>query len=198
MWTAGNGAPSYRGTMADTDETPDLLEWFRLDRGGGTLWLLGLGTLGVFVGAGLLGGAFLTHSSEALRSVSIVGAALLLFGLFIAFGGMALLLANDDYLAVRADGILLHRASGDVVVAWDSLRQVRADKRALIFEARDGDDSPMRIEERYTGASRAQLAAHLESLRRKAQMNELTFATVKSIALGLPHVRPGSVKGGVS
>ncbi len=186
--------------MAETDESPDLLEWFRLDRAGGTRWLLGLGSLGVFVGAGLLGGAFLTHTTDALRSVSTVGGALLLFGLFIAFGGMALLLANDDYLAVRADGILLHRASGDVVVAWDSLRQVRADKRALLFERRDADasdasEATMRIEERYTGATRVELAAHLETLRRKASMAELTFDTVKAVAIGLPHVRPGSVKG---
>jgi head-tail adaptor len=186
--------------MAAGDETPDLLEWFRLDRAGGTRWLLGLGSLGVFLGAGLLGGAFLTHTTEALRNVSTVGGALLLFGLFTAFGGMALLLANDDYLAVRADGILLHRASGDVLVTWESLRKVRADARALVLERREEDasettETTMRIEERYTGATRVELAAHLEALRRKASMAELTFDTVKAIAIGLPHVRPGSVKG---
>jgi hypothetical protein len=175
------------------DETPDLLEWFRLDRAGGTRWLLGTGALGVFVGAGLLGGAFLTHSSEGIRLVSLAGAALLLFGLFVAFGGMALLLANDDYLAVRADGILLHRASADVLVGWDSLTRVRVEDRAIVLDGGEGA-TPVRIEERYTGATRGELAAHLESLRRKAQMAELTPMVVKSIAIGLPHVRPGSLK----
>ena len=193
MWTAVNGPPSYIRAMATTDETPDLLEWFRLDRAGGTRWLLGTGALGVFVGAGLLGGAFLTHSAEGVRVVSLAGGALLLFGLFIAFGGMALLLANDDYLAVRSDGILLHRATGDVVVDWDRIAKVHAEDRAIILDGAEGD-MPVRIEERYTGATRVELAAHLESLRRKARMAELTFDVVKSIALGLPHVRPGSTK----
>lgn len=175
------------------DEAPDLLEWFRLDRAGGTRWLLGTGSLGVFVGAGMLGGAFLTHSSEGVRLVSLAGAALLLFGLFVAFGGMALLLANDDYLAVRADGILLHRGTGDVLVGWDSLTRIHAEERAIVLDGAEGD-TPVRIRERYTGATRGELAAHLETLRRKAKMAELTATVVKSIAIGLPHVRPGSVK----
>jgi hypothetical protein len=176
--------------MAASDETPDLLEWFRLDRAGGTRWLLIGGGLFGLVGGALLCGAFLAPTRESWQAFGTYGSGLLVFGLFIAFGGMALLLANDDYLAVRADGVLLHRAAGDVIVGWDSLSRVRAESRAIVLDG----DTPMRIEERYTGATRVELAAHLETLRRKAQMAELTFDVVKSIALGLPHVRPGSVK----
>jgi hypothetical protein len=168
----------------------DLLEWFRVDRARGVGWLLVTGATLVFVGALLVGGGVLTHTpSDTLRHLTLLGAAMLVFGLVTAFGGMTVLLAQDEYLAVRADGVLVHRAGGDVVLPWAEVLAVRYDAvaAALVFDAKE---EPYVLKERYSGASGAELAAHLEELRRKATLAPLDYAQVGRIALGLPHKRP--------
>jgi hypothetical protein len=168
----------------------ELLEWFRVDRGKSTRGLLVTGTIFVFFGAGLVTFGFVTHGqSEATRAVALLGAAMLVFGLVLAFGGMTVLLARDEYLAIRADGIVLHHAAGETVHPWPSVSAVSHDATldAIVLIV---DGQSVVIRERYSGATPGELSAHLEELRRKATVGALDHAQVQRIALGLPHRRP--------
>jgi hypothetical protein len=169
----------------------ELLEWFRVDRSAGTWRLLGTGTVLVFVGATLVACGIFTHStSDTLRLLTLVGAALLVFGLVTAFGGMTVLLAQDEYLAVRVDAVLVRRTRGEVVLAWSELTGIRCGEAedTLVFETTS--EGAYVLKERYSGVSPSTLAPHLEELRRKALVAPLDLAQVARIALGLPHRRP--------
>jgi hypothetical protein len=169
----------------------ELLEWFRVDRSRGTWRLLGTGTILVFVGATLVACGIFTHSTSAtLRFLTLVGAAFLVFGLVTAFGGMTILLAQDEYLAVRVDAVLVRRTRGEVVLAWADLKGIRCDEAndALVFETTS--DAAYVLKERYSGVTPKTLAPHLEELRRKAAVAPLDRAQVARIALGLPHRTP--------
>lgn len=162
-----------------------------MDRSRGTGRYLAVGAALVFVGAALVACGVVTHrGSEWLGPLTLLGAAMLVFGLVTTIGGMASLLAQDEYLAVRADGILVHRSKGDVVLSWSATAGVRYDatQEALVFEAKNNPSYV--LAERYSGASGEVLAAHLEELRRKAAIGPLDLAQVGRIALGLPHRRP--------
>jgi hypothetical protein len=177
--------------MMEGTATSELLEWFRVDRSRGTCRLLGTGTILVFVGATLVACGIFTHSTSSTLSIlTLVGAGLLVFGLVTAFGGMTVLLAQDEYLAVRVDAVLARRTRGEVVLAWSDLTAIRFDesRRALVFETTS--DGAYVLEERYSGVSPETLAPHLEELRRKARLAPLDLAHVARIALGLPHRRP--------
>jgi hypothetical protein len=167
-----------------------LLEWFRVDRSRSTRWLLGIGITFVFVGATLVAYGVITHGSELLHALVFPGAILLVVGLVTAFGGMTILLAQDEYIAVRASGILVHRARFDVELAWDDLVSVKHDptRNTLVFAR--GSEDPYELDEGYTGVTRPELAAHLEALLRKARQAPLEASHVAPIALGLPHRRP--------
>jgi hypothetical protein len=171
-------------------ESSDLLEWFRVDRSRGTFWLLFIGITFVFVGAALVACGILSSESSVLHYLTLVGATLLTVGLVTAFGGLTVTLARDEYLAVRRDGVLVHGVRSEDVLVWDELASVKHDPEAnaVVFEAVSGP--PYVLTEPYTGASRAELAAHLEELRRKAASAPLEYDDVARIALGLPHRRP--------
>jgi hypothetical protein len=170
---------------------PELLEWFRVDRSRGTGRLLVFGAALVFVGASLVAwGVLPHHGADELRYLTLPGAGLLVVGLIVAIGGMTVLLAHDEYLAVRADGVLVHRASGDVSLDWKDLVTITYDatEEALIFESRGAPAYV--LGERYSGVTGVALAEHLDELRRKAALGPLDSAQVARIALGLPHKRP--------
>ena len=166
------------------------LEWFRVDRSRSTRWLLGIGTSLVFVGSTLVSYGVITHGSELLHALVFPGAILLVIGLVVAFGGLTFTLAQDEYLAVRASGILVHRARVDVELAWDDLVTVRHDptRDALVFAR--VNEPPYELVEGYSGVTRPELAAHLDALLRKARQAPLEMSHVAPIALGLPHKRP--------
>jgi hypothetical protein len=172
------------------DPEPPLLEWFRVDRSRGTTWLLVVGTSLVFAGAALVACGIFTHrTSDTLRNLTLLGAALLIFGLVLAFGGLTVLLSRDEYLGVRADGILIKQSRGDTFLGWETLTGVRCDvgAKAVVFE---GTGDPFVLREEYAGAKHAVLAAHLDDLRRKATLAPLDPAYVATVACGMPHRRP--------
>ncbi len=167
-----------------------LLEWFRVDQSRRTTRLLVSGTLLVFVGASLVGGAFLTHKAGALlHALTLLGAAMLLLGLVVGFGGMTVLLAHDEYLAVTPDGILFHRGANDELHPWGELTGVTHDEAGGRWVLHRADGTAVPVDVAYSGASARELAAHLEQLRAKASLAPLTAPDVASIALGQPHRR---------
>jgi hypothetical protein len=169
---------------------PDLLEWFRVDRSRATRRFLWLGGGLVFTGAGLVGAAFLTHEARsALHVIALPGAAMIVSGLAMTISGLVSILARDEYLAVRADGLLFHGAEEDEVHAWPDIDRVAYDADAATWSVRRVDGTTRVVTVGYTASPRA-LAEHLEQLRSKAKLGELDEAFVRRVAIGLPHKTP--------
>ena len=186
--------------MAPTDETPDLLEWFRLDRAGGTRWLLGAGrrsasSWGPGSSAAPSSATPPTASAQHQHSSA---ALILLFGLFIAFGGHG---APPGERRLPRGPRRRHprpsRVSGDVVVAWESHHATCAPTKRAHHPRRSPKETTCRCASKNATPARRAPSSPLTSrqLRRKAQMAELTFAGREAASpSALPHVRPGSVK----
>jgi hypothetical protein len=161
------------------EAAPEVLEWFRVDRSRSTGWLLAGGVALVFVGALLVAAGFATHDlSGRLHAVTLVGAGLLVTGLVTAFGGLTVLLAHDEYLAVRVDGVFLHRTSGDTLFQWTELTSVAYDPeaRAIIFQSRG--EPPAVLRDHYSRAASSELARYLDELRRKTTLGPIDAAQV--------------------
>jgi len=173
----------------------ELYEWFRVDRGRGTRQLLVTGGALVFVGGGLVSGGFLTHQSSTVLSIlTLTGASFLAFGLIFTFVGMAVLLAHDEYVAVRADGIVFHSGRADELFLWAEIEQIAADDEGASWSIHRASSAPHVVNAAYAGVTPGELAAHLEQLRLKARIAPLDSTEVGRVAIGLPHKRPGAAR----
>ncbi len=168
---------------------PEILEWFRVDHSRTTRKLLVLGTCLVFAGAGLVGAAFLTHWTSFLLSLAtLVGAGMLIFGLLLAFVGMAVVLARNEYLAVRADGLLFHTTTSDVLHAWGDIESISAGEERE-WSIRRVDATTHAVTLPYSRVSPQELALHLEQLRKNAALGPLDAALVARLAIRAAHGR---------
>ena len=131
----------------------------------------------------------LTHRrSDDAQLPHALGAAMLVFGLVTAFGGMTVLLAHDEYLAVRADGILVHRSRGDVVLAWAEVLAVRYDpaEQALIFDA--ATEPHALLAERYLRARPGESSQRTsKSYAERRRSGRSTMRRSAGSRLGPPH-----------
>ncbi len=169
-------------------ETPELLEWFRVDRSRATTKLLIIGTVLVFVGASLVAAGFVTHSDSAWLTVTAwVGSLVLIVGLVTAFGGLTVLIARDEYVGVRVDGVLVHHVAEETLVPWSDLARVdlSEDGREVRLHVREG--APVVLRQPYSDVSQTELAAHLEEIRRKASLGTIDAASVRPLAARLRH-----------
>jgi hypothetical protein len=160
------------------DEAPDILDWFRAEPVSRTKFLLISGTVFVFLGSPTLGAAFIHTLPESTRtSVGMLGAVMLLTGLFTAFGGLAMLLSHDDYLAIRLDGVVLHKSKSETILRWGDLNRVVLDDRktSLVFML----TRPDMTTSWHIGTTAPALALHLDDLRRKGTSGILRAAQCK-------------------
>lgn len=97
-------------------------------------------------------------------TVSIVGGVVMLAGLVIAFGSMALMLFEDVYLSIRVDGLLLHENGRETLLPWDDLTQVAVLPNGVLELRREGKDA-LRW---FAGTSVDEVAARVQQARRKA------------------------------
>jgi hypothetical protein len=121
---------------------------------------------------------------------SLVGAGMLVLGLILAFGGLAVLLSRDEYLAVRADGVLFHNASSDAVHLWSDIAKISPDEVGDAWSICLTDATTHQVTAPYAGTAPRELALHLEQLRMKARLGPLEAVEVARLAIGQPHKRP--------
>jgi hypothetical protein len=136
--------------------------------------VLGIGAGVLTIGAAFAGFAVLCRASESMRNVgSVLGVILTVTGALFAVVGMQRALAEDAYIAVRTDGVLVHVGAISEHVAWDTIERIRFDaaRGALVFVRRDGGE--IVAAGKFADTDQAELAARLDTLRRKAAHNIL-------------------------
>ena len=143
------------------------VDFFRVDRSGPTRRLLAIS--GVFVACGASSvGAHLMHrlDTETGHVVSLVGGVVMIGGLVLAFGSLAMMLFENVYLAIRDDALVLHDNGKETIVAWDDLTGVSAerDKKGFVTLKRKSG-KPVAW---YAGTESETVAAKVEDARRKA------------------------------
>jgi hypothetical protein len=146
-------------------DAPAPLEWHRVDRGKGVRRTLALAAVLVTSGATAVGGGFVSRLSEATgHTIALVGACTMLAGLVLGAGMAVVMIQDDAYLAVRADGVLLHWGRDDeAILAWDAIRAIDVDASAIVFRLENDETETWPVP---VGA--AELARRLRELKQKA------------------------------
>lgn len=141
------------------------VDFFRIDRSGSTRRLLTVAGLLVAVGATAIG-AHLVHriGPDLGHLVSLAGGVTVVAGLVLGFGAMAMVVFENVYILIRADGLVCHDDGKETIIAWDALEQVKHDKTGfVVFEHAGG--APVRW---YAGENAAIVRSRVEDARRKA------------------------------
>jgi hypothetical protein len=127
------------------------------------------------VGSVVTGIGFGNASFEALMSSWVwrVPATVGGLGLVAAAGlravwGLRRLLAEDSYIALRTDGVVVAESGGRTVeVPWDDLVECRLDDDGETLRLERCDGSLTRVRARFSGIDPAGLARRVEHLRRR-------------------------------
>lgn len=140
------------------------IDFFRVDRGGPTRTLLLLAMGLVTVGAASLGAHLVSRLPPDLaHGVSLVGGLMVLFGLVLGFGAMAMMLFENVWLAIRQEGVVLHDNGTETLVPWEELEAVAVEGKGwLVFGKREAS---VRW---FAGGAARGIHARIEAARRKA------------------------------
>ncbi len=142
------------------------IDFFRVDRSGATRRLLVIAGVLVAIGATSIGAHLVSRlSPETAHLVSLGGGLVVIVGLILGFGAMAMLLFENVYLLIRQDDVLCHENGKETVLPWSEIDKVtvEADTGALVFE-RVGA-SPFRW---FAGKNAKDVCSRIEDARRKA------------------------------
>jgi hypothetical protein len=140
--------------------------FFRVDRSGSVRRILVVAGLLVTVGASLIGGHLVTRLGIDLgHTVSLIGGLIVVSGLILGFGGMALLVFENVYVLIEDEGLLCHENGKETKIPWSELERVEIDKVPgfLRFVRKEG--APVRW---FMGSSARDVREKVEESRRKA------------------------------
>lgn len=141
------------------------VDFFRVDRSTTTKRLLIVSGVMVAVGATSIG-AHLVHRIEAgvAHFISLTGGVVVLAGLVLGFGAMAMLLFENVYLVIREDGLLCHDNGKETAIAWADLERIRVeDEGFVVLVRREGDSLRW-----FAGSGAEDVRAKIDDARRKA------------------------------
>ncbi len=140
------------------------IDFFRVDRSGSTTRLLVTAAAMVTVG-GFAAGAHLVHklSVSTGHLIALAGGVLVIAGLVMGFGTMAMMLFENVYLTIEKERVLLHVNGEDQPIAWDDLAGVHVEDKVVVLERTKGE--PLRF---IAGRASKDLARRIEEAKRKA------------------------------
>lgn len=142
------------------------VDFFRVDRSGATRRLLIVAGALVSIGATSIGAHLVSRvSADVAHVVSLVGGLVVLVGLILGFGAMAMLLFENVYLLIEQEGVRCHENGKETVLAWADLAGVSADAPAGVVVFARNEAPPVRW---FAGKNAKELAARLDEARRKA------------------------------
>lgn len=152
-----------------------ILEYFRRDETDGFKRLFLRGALLVMAGIACVIFAELHRASRTFIWLLPTGVLTVASGPLTALLGLRRLLAEECYVAVRRDGVVLARpAAPPLLVAWDAVAKVRFDARSgLAVIERTGGAPPLPIDVRLGEVDGKELAKRLEAYRRRAHFGLL-------------------------
>src|SRR5262245_40559326 len=137
------------------------IEYFRVDRSKKTRRLLVFGAILIATGTtGIATNFFRPLARDISGHVTFAGVVLLIFGLVMSFGSMALLVIENNFVAVRVSGVVLHRNEDEQVVPWDDIERFEADDTELVIHKKNADAVRW-----FMGGTARVLAEHLERRR---------------------------------
>ena len=142
------------------------VDFFRVDRSGATKRLLIVAGVLVSVGATSIGAHLVSRlEADVGHLVSLLGGLLVISGLILGFGAMAMLLFENVYLLIREDGVLCHENGKETTIGWGDLEQVSVDGTTgfIVFER-----STSAAVRWFAGKNAKELHGRLEEARRKA------------------------------
>ncbi len=142
------------------------VDFFRVDRSGATKRLLIIAGTLVTVGATTIG-AHLVHrlAPDVGHVVSLAGGGVVIAGLILGFGTMAMLLFENVYLLLREDGLLVHENGKETTIPWAELESAAVDGTSGFVLLRRKDVAPLRW---FAGANAKDVQSRIEDARRKA------------------------------
>lgn len=153
---------------------PWILEWYRLDHSRHIKRAL------VTAAALTLVGSLTVAHALAIRSfgtaqviVGLTGLAFTVAGPLVAIFGLRKVLLDDDYVALRSDGVCLAAGHPPRVLGWNDLREVRyePEAEAVAFELSEGE--VVHLRRCFAGIELPGLAKRIEHVRHKALWNLL-------------------------
>jgi len=140
-------------------------DFFRIDRSGPTKRLLAVAIVLVLVGSTSIGAHLVTRLNESLgHLISLGGGILLLGGLVLGFGTMAMMLFENVYLQILDTGVLFHDNGKETKVAWSELDEIAVDDGFLVLKVKESDEA-IRW---FAGKMAAEIRKKLDDARRKA------------------------------
>ena len=142
------------------------VDFFRVDRSGATRRLLIVAGVLVAVGATSIGAHLVSRlGADTGHLVSLVGGLMVISGLVLGFGAMAMLLFENVYLLIREEGVLLHENGKETSIGWADLERASVDGTAgfLVFHRKDAQ--PLRW---FAGTNVKDVQQRIEEARRKA------------------------------
>lgn len=155
-----------------------MLEFFRLDRSDVIVPTLGIAIALTMAGSLLVAVGFLMHrgGSPFEHVVTVLGILSTASGPALVFVRLRRVLAEEAFVALRSDGLALHKGAVETLIAWDELTAARFDEaqKGIVLERRDKE--PLLVTDRFSGIDHATLAKRIDDLRRKASFNLLPKA----------------------
>ncbi len=157
---------------------PVMLEFFRLDRSDVIVPTLTIAIALTMIGSLLVAAGFVVHRygtsfEHLLTTIGILSTAA---GPTIVILRLRRVLTDESYVALRTDGVALHKGTVETLVRWEELTEVHFDeaRKAVVLER--GDQGEVLVTERFAGIDHAALAKRIDDLRRKASFNLLPKA----------------------
>jgi hypothetical protein len=147
------------------------VDFFRVDRSGATKRVLTVAGVLVAVGATSVGAHLVSRFGPAFgRLVSLLGGMMVIAGLILGFGAMAMLLFENVYLLIREDGVLCHDNGKETTIAWGDLERVTLDVTTgfVVFQCKGAPSLRW-----FAGKNAKQVQACVESAKRKALLGLL-------------------------
>ena len=142
------------------------VDFFRVDRSGAVRRIFVPAGTFVVVGAFLIGGHLESRlSPDTAHLVTLTGGLVVIVGLILGFGGMAMILLENVYLLIGEVGVTCHENGKDTVIPWADLTRVALGPEAgtVLLERKNG--KPVRW---FTGKSAEVVVTKVEEARRKA------------------------------
>jgi hypothetical protein len=140
------------------------VDFFRVDRARSVKRLLAVAITLVLVGSTSIGAHLVSRVDERLAHlISLVGGTMLLAGLVLGFGAMAMLLFENVYLVIQEAGLLLHDNGKETKIPWSELESVKVDAGYVVFERTEAE--PIRW---FAGKTAKDVSTKVDDARRKA------------------------------
>ena len=150
------------------------VDFFRVDRSGSTKRLLFVACVLVLVGSSTIGAHLISRLTPTVgHLISLGGGLVLLAGLVLGFGAMAMMLFENAYLLIREDGVVLHENGKETVIGWADLERTRLDAGQagwVLFEQRAAEPNekePKKVRW-FAGGPAKVIADKVTEARRKA------------------------------